>query len=126
MIDINDCWLFAGTISKEGYGRVKPNRNLSVEVHREVYRDWVGEIPKGYVIDHLCRIRRCINPDHLEPVTIGENVRRGKKYNLKTHCKKGHLYDDSNTYHWTDSTGGKHRKCRTCEKKRAELRWQNR
>jgi hypothetical protein len=74
----------------------------------------VGPIPDGLVIDHLCRVRHCVNPAHMEPVTDRENVFRG--FAAITHCPKGHEYTADNTY-IPPSTGS--RECRRC---RAEQR----
>lgn len=72
----NGCWLWQGRLSSKGYGyrwfKGKPGR----PAHRVVYEILKGPIPKGMALDHLCRIRHCVNPDHLEPVTTMENNRR--------------------------------------------------
>jgi hypothetical protein len=68
--------------------------------HRISYEHFVGPIPKGLFIDHLCRMRACVNPGHLEPVTTLENARRGdggSNNRRKTHCTRGHEYSDENT-----------------------------
>lgn len=75
-VDANGCHLFLGHINNKGYGRVTRNQR-QVYAHRLSYEASKGPIPKGYDLDHLCRNPRCINPDHLEPVTHGENMRRG-------------------------------------------------
>lgn len=69
------CWIWTGA-TVAGYGAVKRDRR-KVRAHRYVYEAMVAPIPEGLVLDHLCRVTRCVNPDHLEAVTIGENVRRG-------------------------------------------------
>lgn len=66
------CWLWTGSLNSDGYGRF--NGKLA---HRRTYLEVVGPIPDGLVLDHLCRVRNCVNPDHLEPVTQRENMRRG-------------------------------------------------
>lgn len=71
------CWLWTGAL-RDGYGRVKFNGSVTQEAHRASYEFHIGPIPEGLVIDHLCRNRSCINPSHLEPVTQGENIRRGE------------------------------------------------
>jgi len=72
------CWLFTGALKPNGYGAVEiPGPGpKSVRVHRLVYEHVVGPIPEGLDLDHLCRVRNCVNPDHLEPVTRSENLRR--------------------------------------------------
>jgi len=86
--------------------------------HRVMYEWIVGPIPKGLVIDHLCRNRGCLNPSHMQPVTIGENVLRGHgasaENSRKTNCLRGHPYDAQNTY--VDRAGKRH--CRTCNRER--------
>ena len=87
-----------------------------LQAHRVVYEALVGPIPDGLWIDHLCRNRSCVNPDHLEPVTPKENIRRGVKSKRNwTACPKGHTYTPDNTY-WRP-TG--QRRCRDCGAARA-------
>lgn len=105
------CWIWMGNIDPRGYGRVMLHR-ISIFTHRLMYELIKGSIPESLVLDHLCRNPSCCNPDHLEPVTIGENLRRGEcgKYQLKiTHCPQGHPYNEANTYF-----NGKSRACRKC------------
>ena len=71
-----DCWLWTGGISHKGYGLFRL-RGTHVAAHRYSYEKTVGEIPKGLQLDHLCRVRHCVNPSHLEAVTARENVIRG-------------------------------------------------
>ena len=76
------CWLWQGPLDGEGYGNLHIGGKHK-RVHRLVYELLVGPIPKGLVIDHLCQIRHCVNPKHLEAVTIAENGRRASK---ERHC----------------------------------------
>ena len=78
--------------------------------HRDAYEAAKGPIPDGLEIDHLCRNRACINPDHLEAVTHRENVRRAMV--LVTGCAQGHAFTEDNTY----MLHGKYRRCRTCKR----------
>lgn len=73
--DADGCWLWQLHLSVDGYGRGTWH-NRTWEAHRAVYTMLRGEIPAGLVLDHLCRVRHCVNPDHLEPVTLQENLRR--------------------------------------------------
>lgn len=88
------CWLWTGTVYKTGYGGLATRLRLtpggSRLAHRAAYQLLVGPIPEGLHLDHLCRVRRCVNPAHLEPVTPKENARRGLRGALKTHCPHGH------------------------------------
>ena len=110
------CWLWTSAISENGYGLFWDGR--TVYAHRYIYQLAVGEIPEGLQIDHLCRIKRCANPKHLEAVSRKEspNLGRGKRVRRegKTHCKRGHAYDEANTY--TSPRG--RRSCRECGKLR--------
>jgi hypothetical protein len=113
---MSGCWLWIGTIADTGYGvlsvREEKNGKQSRRyAHRISYELFVGPIPVGLEIDHKCRVRSCINPDHLEPVTRRENLRRGIQHNrLKTKCPRGHQYTEHNTY--VNKVGA--RVCRAC------------
>jgi len=93
------CWLWTASLNDSGYGQVNPGgRGNPLRAHRVLYEALVGPIPKGMTIDHLCRNRSCVRPDHMEIVTRAENVRRGVGGQMthlralaKTHCKRGHL-----------------------------------
>jgi len=86
--------------------------------HRFSFTLHLGEIPDGLELDHLCKNKLCVKPDHLEAVTHAENVRRGnagKWQREKTHCPQGHPYSEENTY-VIPATG--HRQCRECNRAR--------
>jgi HNH endonuclease len=109
------CWLWMGCLWSNGYGRIILDHDKHRLAHRESYRAFVGEIPVGLVIDHLCRTRSCVNPLHLEPVTQYENSIRGDcglHQVVKTHCPYGHPYAGDNLY-LQPSGGG--RVCVTCQ-----------
>lgn len=115
------CWLWIGNKDSKGYGRFWEKAMdgfRKVLAHRWSYQHFSGPIPDGLVIDHLCRNRSCVNPDHLEHVTPLENDRRGTSFaavnRRKTHCKWGHPFDDLNTHY--QPRGG--RACRECNKLR--------
>lgn len=115
----SDCWEFNGSLDKNGYGQIRRTSGSMAYAHRLMYEELVGAIPEGLVLDHLCRVRNCINPDHLEPVTQIENVKRGlgitpalEAKRNKTTCKQGHSYTESNTYRHPD-TGA--RNCKRCQ-----------
>jgi hypothetical protein len=115
------CWLWRGAIDRGGYGvfsigsRTDGSRKM-VKAHRVAYELLAGPIPAGLELDHKCRNRSCVNPDHLEPVTGPENTRRGEGISVKnarkTHCKAGHAFDELNT----SFTKQKHRVCLACQR----------
>ena len=114
----SDCWLWQGSL-RRGYGRMKI-KGRAYGAHRLVYEALVGPIPEGLEIDHLCRVRNCVNPSHLEPVTRQVNHLRGLgRYNRQgqTHCKRGHSLADGHI----NKRGG--RDCRPCRKERNAKRW---
>lgn len=94
------CWLWTDSHKTEGYGQFWAIDKNQL-AHRWVYEFCVGPIPVGLQIDHLCRVRHCVNPDHLEPVTNRENVLRGISppaiHARTTHCPRGHGYTPENT-----------------------------
>ncbi len=111
------CWLWMGHVNWGGYGMAWDGKRL-LGAHRMAYRLLRGDIPTGLHLDHLCRVRSCVNPDHLEPVTNRENARRGdtgKNMSIKTHCPTGHAYDSENTI----ITAIGSRACRKCSLRRA-------
>lgn len=124
----NGCLLYTGTLNNRGYGQITVD-GVQKLVHRAIYELTVGPIPDGMNLDHTCHNRdatcpggdecthrRCINVEHLEPVTGAENTRRGKggaNNGTKTHCTQGHPYDDVNTYVFRGR-----RYCRACKSDR--------
>lgn len=123
----NGCLVWTGaTNGKAGYGKMFDGKR-SEYVHRISYRIFIGEIPENYTIDHVifkgCTSRKCIEPNHLEAVTISENHARRP---IPTHCPKGHEYNFKNTY-WQKRTDANTRKsiaCRVCHAEREKLRRQ--
>lgn len=118
-VDESGCWLWTAYIDQKGYGVFGVTRRDLYKAHRYSYQMHIGEIPEGKQLDHLCRVRHCVNPAHLEPVTNQENVIRGVNARpAKTHCKSGHELTDDNTYYhpkkgWRDCI-----KCRKAAKQR--------
>jgi len=112
--DPSGCWLWTGARNRDGYGQLWLGR--IVYVHRWAYERFVGPIPEGLEIDHLCRVPACCNPAHLEPVTHAENIRRGYEAKAQTHCKRGHELADAYV------TRDGRRDCRACARIRAAAR----
>lgn len=117
-VDDAGCWIFTGrSVNHRGYGRIYDGKRY-VSTHRLAYTELVGLIPHGLEIDHLCRVRLCCNPAHLEPVTRRENQLRGETISAinagKTHCIHGHEFTAANTYEYR----GK-RLCRACQDRRS-------
>lgn len=115
------CWLLPLKVRKNGYVGLK-TRGVPELAHRMSYRLFVGEIPDGLVIDHTCRNRACVRPTHLEPVTQGENVRRGNAglHNVIRHagrsrCERNHPLDG------TRPSGARY--CKECARTQARARY---
>lgn len=134
------CWIWTGRRNAAGYGQLEAG-GRPWKAHRYVYTQVKGPIPDGLTLDHLCRRPACVNPDHLQPVSMAENLRRaeanriidrveslsvaavalrapaatrgvdGRPNSRKVECPKGHPYDDENTLHVKEG-----RRCRTCRR----------
>ena len=111
------CWNWTGYRRPQGYGALKVGQNHQA-AHRISYELHVGPIPDGLTIDHLCMNRLCVNPEHLEAVTLHENILRSNnmaaKYAQRTHCKNGHPFSGDNVYQRKDGGRG----CRQCQRDR--------
>ena len=131
--DPNGCWEWIGGTTPSGYGLIRLGRKVEGQdlIHRVSYKLYVGEIPDGMTVDHLCHTklcrggpscphRRCGNPKHLQLLSTGDNTRRGNsgiKNKEKTHCTRGHEYITENTY--VTKTGA--RQCRKCREFRRHV-----
>ena len=122
------CWIWLAGRDKDGYGtyRLAGSRSKHWRTHRLTYETLVGPISDGLEVDHLCRVRRCCNPAHAEPVTPRINVDRGINYiainRQKTHCPSSHPYAGDNLVVKVSSSGVVRRVCRTCRNSAARER----
>lgn len=120
VIKTDHCWFWTAAVNRNGYGLI----GVTVDGHRKTrlahrvsYEAFIGPIPDGMVLDHRCRNRACVRPDHLDPVTQEVNVRRGASTERRTHCGNGHEFTKANT-RWV-------RVCITCSDAATE-RWKAR
>lgn len=111
-VDKADCWMWNGSMFASGYGRFHSG-GATFRAHRLAYIWEYGEIPEGLQLDHLCRNRRCVRPDHMEAVTSRTNTLRGvspvAENAAKSFCLRGHRFTPENTYY---HAGRRH--CRAC------------
>lgn len=106
------CWIWPGYTNKKGYGVVRSDGRVTL-AHKAAYELTHGPVEAKMQLDHLCRNKACFRPDHLEPVTQSENMRR----RWPSHCPRGHAFDDENLLLWINpKTGWHHRFCRACAK----------
>ena len=115
------CWHWAAALNAQGYGYTRlAGHGSQLGAHRVVWLLLRGPIPEGLHLDHLCRVRRCVNPAHLRAVTCRENVlapgsRCASAVNArKAHCPHGHPYDEDNTFVAGARGGKRYRQCKTC------------
>ena len=111
------CWLWMAHCDRHGYGRFKPSSTVpETGAHRFAYEEANGLIPVGLQTDHLCRVRPCVRPAHIELVTSRENTLRGEgiaaKRARQTHCLRGHPFTAENTYLCSNGT----RRCKVCQR----------
>lgn len=119
-MDETACWEWVGQRSYSGYGQAKltlAGMERVVLAHRWLYEALVGPIPAGLTLDHLCKNKSCVNPKHLEPVTIADNIRRGDSKSAVSRrtgrCTKGHHVVDPGG--WIEYSDGARRACRICK-----------
>lgn len=110
------CWLWEGATTVQGYGVMWDGEKNST-AHRIALLAFNGPFNEKFTVDHLCRVRGCVNPDHLEAVPHATNLLRGNTFNAaqvgRTHCPRGHEYTDINTNRW-----GGMRRCRSCDREK--------
>jgi len=117
------CWLWIGSVASDGYSRFR-GYGGSISGHSFSYWYHVGPVPEGHELDHICRVRCCVNPAHLRPLTHADNVAladftKNHRNGRKTHCLRGHELSGDNLLveRWRHLTM---RKCRACKKYRLE------
>ena len=121
-VPFSGCWIWTGAINEKGYGKSLSKLGLTntQRVHRIIYELLIGPI-QAETLDHTCRVRCCVNPKHLEPMSNKENCLRGEsepaKNSRKTHCKRGHPFSPENTYLHRNQG----RNCKTCHKMRLQI-----
>lgn len=120
------CWLWLGAVDRSGYGRMRLTgfgRRMMTGAHRMAWISRNGDVPAGMVIDHKCRVRACVNPDHLRPLTPRANTLAGDSPVARnaraTHCKRGHAFTPDGV---VVGGGRRYRLCLACHgPKRAAL-----
>jgi HNH endonuclease len=122
----NGCWFWTGALTDRGYASFSSGYK-SYNAHRWLYQWKYGPLPATLQLDHLCRNRHCINPDHLEPLTQKEHSARTPEnsswFTSPTHCKYGHELTPENVYLYPNANGRFARHCRTCRRLRQRKDW---
>lgn len=113
--ELGQCWIWTASLDGRGYGQIGTGVGKGVvKAYRWAWVDANGDVPEGLELDHLCRVKQCVRPGHLQPVTQRTNNLRSNSASAQrarsTQCPQGHPYDDENTY--VDRTRARH--CRTC------------
>lgn len=123
----NDCWVWTGAVNFEGYARLRVRGHKSKwAIHRASYEVFVGPIPEGLTIDHLCRNPSCINPEHLEPVPMVVNIKRGFGIGMlnamRTACCRGHEFVPG-SYNMAKTRTSEFRRCLVCRRETERARY---
>lgn len=114
MIPEAGCWIWTRNETKGGYGLIDW-QGKPTTAHRAIYKMLVGDVPKGTDLDHLCRVRCCVNPFHLEPVSRSVNLRRGFE---ARGCKNGHPFSEDGFSLVRRANGTVERRCKICHRER--------
>ena len=124
--ELGSCWLWTAAADGNGYGRFRSTGSFIALAHRFAYEDLVGPIAADKQLDHLCRVRCCVRPSHLEPVALQENVARGESPSARqarqTHCIYGHPLAGDNLH--ITSLGRRH--CRACDRHKHRMSYAKR
>lgn len=114
------CWIWQRALTHDGYGFISVNGKLRRAI-RVAYEEFIGPIPEGLTLDHGCRVRACVNPFHVTPITNRENVLKGvgpsAVHARKTHCIRNHEFTPENTIQQKNG-----RRCRACTNEQARAR----
>jgi len=118
------CWLWLASLDGKGYPQISKGKGSGMfRAHRVAWELFVGPLPRELDLDHRCRVHRCVNWKHLEPVTRRVNLLRGITVTAinaaTTHCPQGHEYSEQNTAYMTKPNGNKSRYCKECNRQRA-------
>lgn len=126
------CWEWTASVNKKGYGRFaiqewQGKSGVQIPAHHYLWCNDHGPVGAGMHLDHLCRNKKCVRPDHLERVTAGENALRrladhGNPNTIKTHCIRGHKFTSENTRIKRRANGSTYRNCRQCARDDAARR----
>ena len=111
---MSKCQPWKGAMWPNGYGKYGGGHGGKTRLaHRHVWERLKGSIPEGLTIDHLCSNKACVNIEHLEMVTLAENIRR--RHRKRTHCVRGHEYNKANTSYYQHPDGYINRQCKLCK-----------
>lgn len=120
------CWLWTSTLSRDGYAKIHFG-GKKISAHRLAFTIYTGQNIEGLQLDHLCRVRNCVNPAHLRPCNARSNIFApgslciAKRLAEQTHCKNGHQFDEVNTYYRKSNPS--YRFCRKCNAERGTARY---
>ncbi len=114
---VTGCWIWSGVRLPSGYGVISRGVGRRMYAHRAMYEYFKGPIPSGHEIDHRCRNKSCVNPEHLEAVIRRVNTQRywAQRWTEETHCAAGHAYAEHGRVWFDRKRGRQQRICRICQ-----------